>query len=200
MRPMALQQKAKVMTSSSLKILGLSGSLRKGSYNTAALKTAQALAPEGVSIEIASIGGLPLYDADIQAQGFPADVLSLAEQIRAADAVLIVTPEYNYSTSGVLKNAIDWISRVPNQPFAGKPIALMSASMSLHGGVRAQYHLRQIFVFLDGLVLNKPEVFIAQAHTRFDDQGTLTDEPTRGFVRQLVESLAVWTRNLSAAA
>ncbi len=186
------------MASTPLKILALSGSLRQASYNTAALRTAQQLAPEGVTIEIASIADLPFYDADVQAQGFPAPVPALAERIRAADAVLIATPEFNYSTSGVLKNAIDWISRTPDQPFAGKPIALLSVSMGLHGGVRAQYHLRQIFVFLDGLVLNKPEVFIAQAHTRFDAQGVLTDEPTRGFVRQLVDALAAWTHKLKA--
>jgi chromate reductase len=187
------------MASSPLKILGVSGSLRKGSYNTAALRAAQELAPEAVEIEIASIAGLPFYDSDVQAQGFPPEVEALAEKVRSADALLIATPEYNYSTSGVLKNAIDWLSRLPNQPFAGKPFALMSASMSLHGGVRAQYHLRQIFVFLDAFPINKPEVFIAQAHTRFDEDGRLTDEPTRQFVSQLVSSLAAWTRRLEAA-
>ena len=187
------------MASTPLTILGLSGSLRKGSYNTAALETAQTLAPEGVGLEIGSIAGLPFYDADVQAQGFPAPVLALADRVRTADALLLSTPEYNYSTSGVLKNAIDWLSRTPSQPFAGKPIALMSASMSLHGGVRAQYHLRQMFVFLDALPINKPEVFIAQAHTRFDQNGVLTDEQTRDFIRQLVEALAAWTRRMQGS-
>jgi chromate reductase len=140
----------------SLKVLAISGSLRAGSYNTAALRAAQELAPEGMSIEIAGIGDFPLYNHDIQLAGFPAQVTALAGRMRAADALLIASPEYNYSTSGVLKNAIDWLSRLPEQPFAGKPIALMGASMSLLGAVRAQYHLRQSFVLLDALPLNKP--------------------------------------------
>ena len=184
------------MTSSPLKVLALSGSLRAGSYNTAALRAAQELAPEGMSIEIASIADIPFYNGDVQAEGFPVSVTALTERIRAADALLIASPEYNYSISGVLKNTIDWLSRTPNQPIAGKPIALMSASMSLLGGPRAQYDLRRAFVFLDGLPINRPEVFIAQAHTRFDNQGRLTDEATRGFVTQLLEALATWTRRL----
>jgi chromate reductase len=181
-----------------LKVLGLSGSLRKGSYNTAALRAAQELAPEGMTIEIASVGDFPLYDADVQEAGFPAPVTALAEKMRAADAVLIASPEYNYSTSGVLKNGIDWLSRLPNQPFAGKPIALLGASMSLLGASRAQYHLRQSFVFLDGRPLNKPEVFITLAQNKFDAEGRLTDEPTRGFVRSLLESLVRWTAQVKA--
>ena len=181
-----------------LKVLGISGSLRAGSYNTAALRAAQELAPEGMSIEIAGIGDLPLYNYDVQQAGFPPPVTALAEKMRAADALLIASPEYNYSTSGVLKNAIDWLSRLPEQPFAGKPVALMGASMSLLGAVRAQYHLRQTFVFLDALPLNKPEVFIALAQNKFDAEGRLTDEPTRGFVRSLLESLARWTAQVKA--
>ena len=179
-----------------LKVLALSGSLRKGSYNTAALRAAQELAPDGMSIEIASIADIPFYDADLQAQGFPPSVQALGEKIRQADAVLIASPEYNYSISGVLKNAIDWLSRLPDQPFAGKPVAMMGASMSLLGAARAQYHLRQIFVFLDAMPVNKPEVFITLAHQKFDAGGALTDEPTRGFIKQLLEALAKWTRRL----
>ena len=187
------------MTTSPLKVLAISGSLRKGSYNTAALRAAQELAPEGMTIEIASIADIPFYNADVQAVGIPAPVTALADQIRAADAVLIASPEYNYSTSGVLKNTIDWLSRVPQQPFAGKPVAMVGASMSLLGAARAQYHLRQCFVFLDALPVNKPEVFIAQAQNRFDADGRLTDEPTRGFLRQLLVSLAAWTLRLKAS-
>ena len=182
-----------------LKVIAISGSLRQSSYNTAALRAAQELAPEGMTIEIASIAEIPFYDADVQAQGFPQSVQDLGERIRQADAVLIASPEYNYSTSGVLKNAIDWLSRLPNQPFAGKPVAMIGASMSLLGAARAQYHLRQIFVFLDALPVNKPEVFITLAHQKFDEHGALTDEPTRGFIRQLLESLAKWTLRLKAA-
>ncbi len=187
------------MAQSPLEVIGISGSLRKASYNTAALRAAQEVAPEGMQIEIASIADIPFYDGDVQAHGFPRPVQELAQKIRTADALLIASPEYNYSTSGVLKNAIDWLSRVPEQPFAGKPVALMGASMSLTGAVRAQYHLRQMLVFLDALPVNKPEVFIAQAHQRFDENGALTDAPTREFIRKLLESLAVWTRRLQAA-
>src|SRR5581483_7261902 len=133
-----------------------------------------------------------------QLAGFPAPVIALAERMRAADALLIASPEYNYSTSGVLKNAIDWLSRLPEQPFAGKPLALMGASMSLLGAVRAQYHLRQSFVFLDALPLNKPEVFIALAQNKFDAEGRLTDETTRGLIRALLEGLVRWTRQVKA--
>ena len=182
-----------------LKVLALSGSLRAASYNTAALRAARALAPEGMPIEIASIAGIPIYDADDQAKGFPQSVQDLGEKIRQADAVLIASPEYNYSIPGGLKNAIDWLSRLPNQPFAGKPVAMIGASMSLLGAARAQYHLRQSFVFLDALPVNKPEVFITLAQQKFDADGVLTDEPTRGFIRLLLESLATWTRKLQKA-
>ena len=182
-----------------LKVLGISGSLRRGSYNTAALKAAQALAPDGMTIEIASIADIPLYDADIQAEGFPASVQALGEKIRAADAVLFASPEYNYSIPGVLKNAIDWISRLPDQPLAGKPIGMIGASQSILGAARAQYHLRQTFVFLDALPVNKPEVFIALAQNKFDQNGELTDEATGTFIRKHLEVLAAWTRRLQAA-
>lgn len=182
-----------------LTILAISGSLRSGSYNTAALRAAQEVAPEGVSIDIASIAGLPLYDADVQAVGFPPEAAGLGERVRSADAVLFAAPEYNYSMSGVLKNAIDWLSRLPEQPFAGKPVGMIGASMSLLGAVRAQYHLRQTLVFLDALPINKPEVFIAQAHQKFDAEGRLTDDAVRGFIRGHVEALAAWTRRLKAA-
>ena len=120
-------------------------------------------------------------------------------KIAAANALLFVTPEYNYSTSAVLKNAIDWISRVPNQPFAGKPVAMMGASMGLTGTVRAQAHLRQIMVFLNMFPLNKPEVMIAQAQNKFDAAGKLTDEVARGLIRDLMAALAAWTERLSGA-
>ncbi len=187
------------MASPDLKVIALSGSLRAASYNTAALRAAQEVAPDGMSIEIAAIADIPFYNGDVQAAGIPGTVMALAEQLRAADALLICSPEYNYSISGVLKNTIDWLSRTPIQPFAGKPVAVMSASMSLLGGPRAQYDLRRAFVFLDALPINKPEVFIAQAQLKFDDQGRLTDEPTRGFIRQLLEALATWTRRLQGA-
>jgi chromate reductase len=182
-----------------MKIVGLSGSLRKGSYNSAALRAAQALAPEGTVIEIAEIGDLPLYNDDVRAAGYPAPVERLRRHIAEADAVLFVTPEYNYSVSGVLKNAIDWASRPPHQPFDGKPVAIMGASGGLFGTARAQYHLRQMLIFLNAFPVNKPEVMIGQAQTKFDDAGNLTDEATREFVRKLLASLVAWTERLKAS-
>jgi chromate reductase, NAD(P)H dehydrogenase (quinone) len=182
-----------------MKIVGLSGSLRKGSYNSAALRAAQALAPEGTVIEIAEIGDLPLYNDDVRAAGYPAAVERLRRQIAEADAVLFVTPEYNYSVSGVLKNAIDWASRPPNQPFDGKPVAIMGASGGLFGTARAQYHLRQMLIFLNAFPVNKPEVMIGQAQTKFDEAGNLTDEATREFIRKLLVSLVAWTERLKAS-
>lgn len=179
-----------------MRVLGISGSLRKASYNTAALRAARELAPAGMLIEQAEIGGIPLYDEDLRAAGLPAAVERLRAQIRAADAVLLVTPEYNYSIPGVLKNAIDWASRQPDQPFDGKPVAIMGATGGLLGTARAQYHLRQMLVFLNAFPVNKPEVFIGQAASKFDAEGRLTDETTRGFIRQLLEALEQWTARL----
>jgi len=173
-------------------ITAISGSVRKGSYNTALIRAARQLAPEGVIIARAEIYDIPLYNADLQAEGFPDSVGKLAATIHAADGVLIATPEYNYSIPGVLKNTIDWLSRLENQPFAGKPIALMGASGGALGTARAQYHLRQVFVFLDGRVMNRPEVFVGTAHSKFDDSGNLTDESTRQFLERYLVSVVNW--------
>lgn len=181
-------------------ILGISGSLRRGSLNTAALRLARELAPPGVSIELADLSAIPMYNEDVKAQGLPAPVEALRAQIRAADALLIATPEYNYSVPAVLKNAIDWASRPPDQPFDGKPIGIMGASPSQLGTGRAQYHLRQIFVYLNAFLLNRPEVMIAAAHTKFDAEGALTDAPSREFVAKLVTELAAWANRLKALA
>ena len=183
-----------------MKVVGISGSLRKGSYNTAALRAAQGLAPEGMTIEAAEIGDLPLYNDDIRQAGYPPAAERLRGQLAGADAILFVTPEYNYSISGVLKNAIDWGSRPPNQPFEGKPVAIMGASGGLFGTARAQYHLRQMLIFLDAYPVNKPEVMIGQAQAKFDESGNLTDEPTREFIRKLLVSLRDWTIKLKGAA
>lgn len=178
-----------------LKVLGLSGSLRRGSYNTAALRAAVAMAPEGMTIEIMPIDEVPLYNEDLrQERGYSPPVQALREGIRAADGVLIVTPEYNYSIPGVLKNAIDWASRPPDQPFAGKPVAIMGASPGRLGTARAQYHLRQSFLFMDALVMIKPEVMIGGANRKFDAEGSLTDEETAGYVRDLLQGFAEWIR------
>ena len=177
-----------------LEVLGFAGSLRKASYNKAALRAAQELAPPGMAIEIFDLAPIPLYNEDVRQQGFPPPVEDFRARIKAADALLIATPEYNHSISGVLKNAIDWASRPPDQPFNGKPIGVMGASVGATGSVRAQIHLRQAFVFLNGLIVNQPEVLIGNAPSRFDAEGRLTDEPTREFVRKLLQALADWAR------
>ena len=175
-------------------VLGICGSLRAGSYNKATLRTAIELKPPSMTIETADIGSIPLYNEDVYAQGFPPPVEKLRAQIAAADALLFVTPEYNYTISGVLKNAIDWASRPPDQPFAGKPVAMMGAGAGMAGTARAQYDLRKCCVFLDMHPVNRPEVLIGQAHTKFDAQGRLTDEAARGFIRDLLVALEKWTR------
>src|SRR4030088_1358202 len=159
---------------SAIKIRAICGSLRKGSYNMAALRTAIAQKPPGMTIEVADISQIPPYNEDVRQRGFPPPVETLRRQIAAADALLFACPEYNYSMSGVLKNAIDWASRPPDQPFNDKPTAIMGASPSALGTGRAQYHLRQSCVFLNMHLVNKPEVMIAAAHTKFNEQGKLT--------------------------
>src|SRR6266850_5614838 len=152
-----------------MKLAILLGSLRKAFFNAAVARALPALAPAGVSFEtLPSVGLLPIYDADIQASGFPASVTALGGAIKAADGIVIVTPEYNYSVPGGLKNAIDWVSRLPDKPFAGKPVLIQTASISMLGGARAQYHLRQTMVFLDATVMNLPEVMVAQAQGKID--------------------------------
>ena len=171
------------------------GSLRKGSFNGVIARALPSMAPAGVTIKaLASVRDLPYYDADVQAEGFPAPVTAMADAIRAADGLIIVTPEYNFSVPGVLKTAIDWLSRLRDQPFAGKPIAIMSASQGLFGGARAHYHLRQSFVFLDGRVLNKPEVMVGQAQNKIAADGTITDETTKTVIAAQLKAFAEMVR------
>jgi chromate reductase, NAD(P)H dehydrogenase (quinone) len=179
-----------------LSILGIAGSLRKGSYNRAALRAAQQLAPDDVRIEIFELDGIPAFNQD-EERNPPEPVVQLKNKVRSADAILLVTPEYNYSVPGVLKNAIDWASRpYGDSAWSGKPVAIMGASGGIFGTARAQYHLRQIFVFLNMYPVNQPEVMIGQAQQRFDADGNLTDETSRKLIRQLLENLAAWTRRL----
>jgi len=176
-----------------VKILGIPGSLRQASFNRFALRAAQSLLPPGASLDLFELEGIPPYNQDHDKQP-PARVVELKTRVRAADAVLFSTPEYNYSMPGVLKNAIDWASRpYGDSAWQGKPVAVMSASVGVQGGARAQYHLRQMCIFLNMLPVNKPEVMIGQAQSRFDAEGKLTDEATRGLVKQLLESLRDWT-------
>ena len=176
-----------------LRIAGLCGSLRAQSYNMMALKTAGTLMPEGMRLDIASIGDLPLYDADVQARGFPDAVTRLAAAIRAADAVLIASPEYNFSVPGVLKNAIDWVSRVDAQPFNDKPVAILGASAGPAGTARMQYELRKVLLSMNAHVLAKPEIYIGVAATKFSATGELTDETTRKFVGDQMKAFKAWT-------
>jgi chromate reductase len=179
-----------------VRILGIAGSLRRQSYNRAALRAATQRVPEGVTLDIFALDGIPGFNQDDE-QNPPATVVEFKRRIREADAVLIVTPEYNYSVPGVLKNAIDWASRpYGDSAWSGKPVAIMGASPGRIGTARAQYHLRQTFVFLNMFPLNQPEVMISNAAERFDAAGNLTDETTKGFIRQLLQNLVDWTRRL----
>ncbi|UUO23605.1 NAD(P)H-dependent oxidoreductase [Colwellia sp. M166] len=180
------------------KIVAISGSLRKASYNTAAIKAAMTFAPENCEIELLEISKIPLYDQELADSGTPEAVLTLAKKIHAADAIIFATPEYNYSISGVLKNTIDWLSRQQPQPFEGKPAAIITASMSFLGGARAHYHLRQIMIYLDVHFINKPEVMIASAHEKFDNNGQLTDNMTGEFLQQLVSALVTWSDKINS--
>lgn len=175
--------------SDTVKVLGMSGSLRKASFNTAALRAAGELLPDGMTLETVDLAPLPHYDDDVRLKAYPPAVQAFRDRIKAADAILFVTPEYNYSVSGVLKNAIDWASRPPDQPFNWKPCAMISASGSLLGGVRAQYHLRHICVSLNCFPLNQPQVYITEAPKKFDAEGKLTDQSTRDFIKQLMAEL-----------
>ncbi len=172
-------------------VITICGSLRNASFNRMLANALPALAPAGMSIRPSPSIEMPLYNADIQAQGFPPPATTLADAIRSADGVIIVTPEYNYSAPGVLKNAIDWVSRLKDQPFLQKPVAIQSASQSPLGGPRVQYHVRTMMVFLDALVFNKPEIFLGHAQHKFDEKtGELKDEPTRNIIKQQLEAFA----------
>ena len=177
-------------------ILGIAGSLRRQSFNRALLRAAQEHAPEGSRIDTFELDGIPSFNQD-EEQNPPVEVVELKQRIRSADAVLFVTPEYNYSVPGVLKNAIDWASRpYGDSAWNGKPVAVMAASIGTLGTGRAQYHLRQMFVFLNMYAVNQPEVMVANAHKHFDEQGKLTDETAKKLIRQLLEELMNWTRRL----
>src|SRR6185295_19794602 len=173
-----------------IKLVAFCGSLRKASFNRMALAAFTERLPAGTTLQTIEIGDWPLYDADIQAKGFPDKVQAAQKAMLEADGVVFASPEYNYGPSGVLKNAIDWLSRMTPQPFAAKPIAIFGAAGSVLGTARAQYQLRQILVFLDGRPVNKPEVMIAQAQNRFAD-GKLTDEASGKLLGDLGASLAL---------
>ena len=179
-----------------VKILGIAGSLRKTSYNKGALRAAQQLCPEGATLETFDLEGIPVFNED-EDRNPPPRVTEFKQKIRAADAILICTPEYNYSIPGPLKNAIDWASRpYGDNAWVGKPVAIMGASIGALGTARAQYHLRQSFVFLNMEAVNQPEVMIGNAAQRFDVQGNLTDEQSKKLIAQLLQNLVNKTRAL----
>ena len=171
--------------------IAISGSLRRGSYNTMVLKATQKLTPANIVIEQISIADLPMYNFDLHEKVFPESIEKICTSIKDADGLIIVTPEYNYSIPGVLKNVIDFLSKHPAKPFDKKAVGIISASPSLLGGVRAQYHLRQIMVAVNAMVMNVPEVVITQVNTKFDESGNLIDEKTKEFLKVFVEALAV---------
>ena len=179
-----------------IRILGIAGSLRRESYNRAALRAATKLVPEGAILETFELDGIPGFNQDDE-QNPPAKIVELKRRIREADTILFVTPEYNYSVSGVLKNAIDWASRPHgDSAWNGKPAAIMGATTGAIGTARAQLHLRQILVYLNMFPINQPEVMISHAMDRFDQEGNLTDVPTREHIIGLLQNLVDWARRI----
>lgn len=184
---------------SKIKILGIAGSLRKDSYNKAVLRAAKELVPGNADLEIFDITDIPPFNQDHEQQP-PAIVKIFKEKIKQADAILFVTPEYNYSIPGVLKNAIDWASRPYGESaWEDKPVAIMGAAGGTIGTARAQYHLRQTFVFLNMHPVNRPEVMITHAPEKFDDNGNLSDEETKVKIKELLVELVSWTKRLKAS-
>lgn len=194
--PAPMDSGGKSMDQGKVSILGFAGSLRKGSYNRALLNAALKVVPGDAELKTFDLEGIPPFNQDLE-NNPPKIVRDFKAEIRAADAILIVTPEYNYSIPGLLKNAIDTASRpYGDNAFAGKPVAVMGASIGMLGTARAQYHLRQSFVFLDMYALNQPEVMVAFAQDKIDSQGRVTDQETVDRIKKLLEALVAWTRRL----
>ncbi len=180
-----------------LQVLGICGSLRKGSLNRALLRAAVEEMPEGTSLQLRDLHDIPLYNDDLNQPSPPEGVQKFRADLAAADALLICSPEYNFSISGVLKNAIDWASRPPNPPLDGKPLALMGCSPGMLGTVRGQLATRQVCIFTNMIAMNKPELFVAKAHEKFDTEGRLTDGETRQKLRAFLAAFHAWTQRLS---
>jgi chromate reductase len=180
-------------------VLMICGSLRRGSFNRALMNALPELAPSGMTLaEAPSFRGFPHYDADFQtSSGFPADVVVLADAIRAADAVIIISPEYNWTIPGALKNALDWVSRLSDQPLKEKPVAIQSATGGPLGGARMQYHLRMALTYLNAFVFGTPEVFVGLAQTKFDEKTlALKDEPTRKIIAQQLAAFGTFIAHM----
>ena len=175
-----------------LNVLVICGSLRKGSYNASLARALTELAPAEFTLTAApSFANFPIYNYDVQTAGVPADVDAFADAIRAADGVIIVSPEYNWSIPGGLKNAIDWVSKLKDVPFKDKPVALQSASTGPVGGARMQYHLRMALTSIDAILFGRPEIFVSFANKKFDEKtGELTDQPTKDILKTQLAAFA----------
>jgi len=182
---------------SPIKLVGISGSLRSQSYNSGTLREINSLLPDGMTYALASIAELPFYNADVEQRGFPEAVESLRTEIGLADALIFAVPEYNFSVSGVLKNALEWLSRPPNSPVNGKPCAILGASVSPLGTARGQFHFRHICVSLNMIPVNAPHVDITSAKSKFDAESRLTDQPSLDLIRQLLAELKSLTVRLT---
>jgi chromate reductase, NAD(P)H dehydrogenase (quinone) len=180
----------------SISLLGISGSLRAHSYNSGALRAVSSVLPEGMLFAMASLVDLPFYNADVEQRGFPLPVERFRSEVAAADALIFAVPEYNFSVSGVLKNALEWLSRPPNPPAHGKPCAMLGASVSPLGTARGQFHLRHVCVSLSLIPVNAPHVDIANARTKFDAEDRLTDQASIDLIRQLMVELQSLTLRL----
>ncbi|HRK05197.1 MAG TPA: NADPH-dependent FMN reductase [Chlorobiota bacterium] len=177
--------------------VAISGSLRKRSFNTALLRTLTELAPEGVTVDIVTLDDIPFYNEDVEIQGIPTAVADLKNRIEQADGVIFSVPEYNYSYSGVLKNSLDWLSRGPIRPLQQKPVLLVGAATGNGGTIRAQVALRTVLFHLDALPMNRPELLITQARSKFDEDLRLSDEVTRGVVEKILQSFVSWVNRTS---
>jgi chromate reductase, NAD(P)H dehydrogenase (quinone) len=186
-------------TQSPIKLLGISGSLRKQSYNSGALRAISPLLPDGMTFELAELADVPFYNADVEQIGFPDAVKEFRAHVAGADALIFAVPEYNFSLPGVLKNALEWLSRPPNPPVNGKPCAVFGASVSPLGTARGQFHFRHVCVSLNMVAVNVPHVDITNAKTKFDAQGQLTDTASLDALRQLLQELKTLTLRLQAS-
>lgn len=179
-----------------IEALAFAGSLRKGSYNKALLRAAKELSPEKLTITIYDIAEIPLFNQDVEEQGYPDPVVDFKKEIDRTDVLLIATPEYNYGVPGVTKNAIDWASRPPDDnPLDENPVGVVGASPGITGSARGQSQLRQAFGYTNSYCLQQPEILVYQAHKKFDKDGTLNDEKTREFLGKYLQELYSWTQN-----
>ncbi len=182
------------MENEKLKIIGIAGSLRKGSFNRSLLNAAKEACPEEAEVEIIEIDSLPLFNQDLE-KNMPKNVMEFKEKVKKSDAVLFATPEYNYSVPGVLKNAIDWLSRpYGNNSLEGKPTGIMSAAIGMLGGARAQYHLRQSMVFLNMRPMNLPEFMVSYAKEKIGEDGKIKDETTREMLDRFMAAFVEWVK------